>query len=174
MKIKGMPTYTKDSNLIECSTKILDFSIDTLRQTGEIIPIVYLFTENKQHVYTYPFKNDNEKRSFAKFIQQECLKHSAHWFWAVLDSWMTKKTQSDGTDPQKFLNSSEYIQPSKDPDRTEALLLMIIYPDGKSDTICAAYDRDKNRNIVFNDSAYWFDTKKSFSGLFLPWVNNYH
>ena len=169
IKIDGKPLYTKDNDVMALLANVTEHFMKTIIEQEEVRPLVHVHHGGGINVYMTNWSNDREKIKFSNFLLSECKKLSAEYLIFASDIWMTKKIVSNNSK----INLNDYLPPSKDPNRTEALLITVMYPNGDIDSIHAPYIRSILNQPIFNTNPYWGKGQGTMS-LFKPWIKVYN
>lgn len=175
IEIDGKPVITKDDKIISLATAQLKFFIKTIKSKKQIRPTFNVFDGEIMHVYVTQWSNWIEKRHFVNFLHDECQRLSAHYVIAVSDIWISTKIVDTWTEDRskKMIDNHAEVLPSEDPNRTEAIIVILTYPDGRLDSIIAPYERSPSGYPVFDENPRWSEYEKASLGLIMPWVNKY-
>lgn len=175
IEIEGKPQHIIDADLIKLATFSLKIFIRTIKREKEIRPTFHLYNGSRRYIYMTSWSNHDEKRIFQNFLHEQCIKYSAHYVIAVSDIWISNRIEKleQNQDLKKLLDRHRNFSPSADPQRKEALICIIFFPDGKADYILAPYNRSPNGFPIFQENPRWLETDGSIFRLIRPWVKNY-
>lgn len=172
LKINGKPAVIKDKDIIDFAIFTLSFCMQQIIDTGESLPMFNVCDGDRMHCYSAAWKDAAEKEHFFRMIKSECEKMNAHYVIGVVDTWVSSRL----VEKEEVKNLNQFrpdIPPSKDPDRTEALILMICVPNGDIDAICAPYNRKTKGETIFKN-LYWMTSGKMAFNLLKPWTGKYN
>lgn len=107
------------------------------------------------------FEDDDAKNQFRRNLFEFCDEQNAFLAVFVLDLWLARSDDPD------YLSK---MRPMDDPNRIEALAVIIMEPSGKTNILPAVYRRNGDE-IEFEPEICWRDRYDAFSRGFLipPW-----
>lgn len=176
IEIAGEPVFTKDKDTIDLMAHVADYHIKMICETKNIRPVFHLFDGESMEVYLVSWSNQKEKNFYSYMIHQLCVQKGALFLIFISDTWVSKRVVSGPPKEgmKKLLESENEIIPSKDPNRTESIMMLIMYPDGRMDSINAPYVRDDKGFPVFKENPYWASSAIDQFALVKPWAKTSH
>lgn len=161
-----------DEKTIAMIKTLLRIAIKQIKKQKYLDQMFHLFDGNKRYVYLTRWKDTSEKRSFATFLHDECIKCHALYVIAISDIWISKlqlDANMSKSEVNKIIKEREKMPPSQDPNKEEALICAIVFPNGKTDAVIAPYIRGIDNLPIFKDNPQWFNSEEIDFNLIQSW-----
>jgi len=161
INVLGEPWFEFDDNLLDQLFFLLQKSMENMISGLQDNPFAAMVKGNRVYVMEFAPSDQNHKEELKRFLYQSCQHMQADFLVIQVDMWMAKQNPNDTNRPQ----------PSNDPNRQEALSMIILRKDGEQCILPCFYERIDGK-VVFKDTAQWYD--KNFIQMpFLPaWGKN--
>lgn len=122
------------------------------REIKEHVPLFMLMAENRtmQFICTEFMENGFKKDILAAVLRKMVSMENAVACVFITEAWQgdSKAPEKHGMSYQEYLNSDKFVQPSKDPNRQEIVMVTAEYKDQPSYTKFAALTRDSDNYVI--------------------------
>ncbi len=166
IKIEGSPEVIDDKGLLYYAYDVFFKNIRRIKRGKKVKPLIIVKSSDKAITLPIGYSNNFEKIAFSNTVLTYCLSVKARYVLFINDCYYTE--HSLGTDVLKHIEEPGFVRPMYHPDRKEGLILSVVDPVCRQDSLMIKYDRI-GKGVIFENKATWSTNQGYLEGLIKPW-----
>ena len=159
IKIIGDPEIGISEDRLKYVYRIFFNNMIEIEKGNDGYPSCIIFEGNGVLPLMFKPENDEYKNKLKRVVKAICKELDADFAVFVVSAWIAVTKDPD---------YSKKMRPINDPNRQEALTIMICAADGRSAFLSAAYTHKKNK-VIFEKEAKWINSDDSIASMISAW-----